>query len=103
MSTEVADLFRALILVLYGLTVGQILWIIRRYAKAAQRLLPRHITIVGVAYLLALSETAWQNAGRVGDPATLYIPTNLVVMALSLYAMDNMRRHLTRRYRASSP
>lgn len=92
------DLARMAILVMYGLTVGYICWIIRLYARRVGRLLPRHITLVGTAFLLAITEAAWQNATRVGGPPTWYLPYNFVVMAVSLYAMRNMHCHLYRRH-----
>lgn len=93
-SGEVSDVARVVIFVLFGLTCGQVAWIIRQYALHAKRLLPRHISTVGVVFLLTLGEAAVQNITRLGDPFTAYVPVNLFIMAASLAAMRNMRRHL---------
>ena len=72
---------------LYGYNIGQIMWIITRYGRVAGKALPRHIMVVGVAYLLALTQCAYQNVVRVGDSWTWYIPINAVIMLTSIYAM----------------
>lgn len=98
-QSNAADFVRFVIFVLYGLTIGHVAWIIRKYAKYTKRLLPRHITLVGVMFLVALTEVAWQNITRLGMPFTLYLPINLFIMAGSLISMRQMRTHLVRKYR----
>lgn len=99
MSENLAlDLLRLTIFVLYGATIGYVFWIIRLYAKRAGRLLPQHILTVGVMFLLALTESAYQNASRVGEDFSWYIPSNLLLMFGSLFAMRRMKQHLHRRH-----
>jgi hypothetical protein len=88
------DYVRFVIFVLYGLTVGHVAWIVKIHAKYARRLLPRHISVVGVAFLMALTEVVWQNARRVGEDYSHYVTINLIIMSFSLFAMRDMRRFL---------
>lgn len=94
-----SDLARILIFVLFGLSVGYTLWIIRLYYLGVGKLLPRHILSVGIVYILALVEAAWRNAVRVGEPADGWVAYNLVVMGGSYYALRLMTGHLKKRYR----
>lgn len=98
MSIFVTDLLRILVFVLFGLSVGYTLWIIRLYYRSVGRMLPRHILSVGIMFLLALVEAAWRNAERVGEPADGWLPYNLVVMSGSWYALRLMTNHLKKRY-----
>lgn len=94
MRTYWADYVRFLIFILYGLTIGHIAWIVRLYWGFGKSLLPRHILTVGTMFILVLTEVVWQNATRVGQPYTHYIPINLFLVSGSLYAMVNMRQHI---------
>lgn len=96
-DTLIFDLMRLVIFVLYGATLGQVLWIVRTYGTLTGRLLPRHILTVGIAMVLALTEVAYENASRVGDGFTWYIPVNTVIIGLSFYALNDMVKHLRRR------
>lgn len=93
-----SDLVRILVFVLFGLSVGYTLWIIRLYYQSIGRLLPRHILSVGIVYILALVESAWRSAIRVGEPADFWMLYHLVVMSGSYYALRLMTQHLKKRY-----
>lgn len=94
MDLYLPDLLRLAVFVMYGLTVGQVGWIVRSYSLYAGHALPQHIMAVGIVYIAALTECAWQNGVRLGQPFSGYIIANAFVMGGSLYAMQRMLDHI---------
>lgn len=91
-----------IVLLLFGLTLGETGWIVRVYFKIAAKtraLLPSHVFMVGLATLLLEVEAVWQIAIRFGDPVTWHSPFNLVAFSLLWISLITIRRHVTNKYR----
>ena len=98
-----ADALRVVILLLFGLSIGETLYIFRNYlmvAASTRRLLPIHIAGISVALLGLQAEAVWQNIERWGDPFTWYIPVNLVLFVLTYVSLVSVRVHVSRKGKA---
>jgi hypothetical protein len=90
-----------IVLLLFGLSLGETGWIVRIYFKIAastRALLPSHVFLVGLATLLLEVEAVWQIAIRFGDPFTWHTPFNLVAFSLLWVSLVTIRRHVTLRH-----
>lgn len=103
MTVEFADVLRVVILGLFGLTIGETLFIFRHYIRlipSTRRLLPVHIVSISLALLGLEAEAVWQNVERLGDPLTWYIPINLVLFLLTYCSLVSVRVHVSRKGKA---
>ncbi len=94
------DLVRIVILLLFGLAIGETLWIVRVYLKiirSTRRLLPIHVGTISLGVLGLEAEAAWQSVSRFGEPFTPYIAVNLFMFGLVYVALLLMRIHITRK------
>jgi hypothetical protein len=93
-----ADLLRYAVLVLFGLTVGETGFILKKYgriAKATRRLLPIHITGVTVGLLMLETYVAIKTIGYIGDPFSWLTPYNIVALSLIYASLVAVRKHVT--------
>lgn len=101
---NVADILRVIVLVLFGVSLGETAWIVRIYFRIAAKtraLLPIHVFLIGLATLLLEIEVAVVLvANRFGDPIAWYSPYNLVTFGLLWTALITIRRHVTHKHRS---
>ncbi len=97
---DIWDAFRAIIISLYGFSIGETALIARRYSlivKKTRRLLPWHVAAVSVGMLGLEAEAVWQNIEKVGQGFSWYVPVNLVLFSAVYFALISVRRHITRK------
>ncbi len=99
---DVADIMSMIVLILFGLSLGETGWIIRSYFKIASKtraLLPSHVFMVGFATLLLELEVAFALVfNRFGSPITWYEPYNLVAFGLLWVSLITIRQHVTHKH-----
>ncbi len=99
---DFADILRLIVLMLFGLSLGETGWIVRIYFKLAAKtraLLPTHVFLVGSATLLFEIEVATELiAIRFGDPITWYTPFSLAAFGLLWISLITIRRHVTHKH-----
>lgn len=98
-----ADILSLIVLVLFGLSLGETGWIVRVYFKIAantRALLPVHVVMVGLATLmLELEVITVFVANRFGTPLTWVEPFNLVAFGLLWISLITIRQHVTQKHR----
>lgn len=90
----VADVFRWITLVLGIGTFAATAAVLHVYLGAykvaphdRRGLVPKHVALISVAYLILVGEGLWQNVVRIGHPLTWYVPVNLVAFGIGLSAL----------------
>lgn len=89
------DLFRLFDLVMFAFIVGAATWVLITYYRSYKHaplgrrgLLPAHVALISLSYMIALSELAWENIKRLGHAYTNYVPINAIVFSTGLLALS---------------
>lgn len=93
-----ANILRTLVLLLYGLTLGETGFIFRKYfriAKATRRLLPIHIVGITTGLMMLETYVAIKTIGYFGDTFSWLTPYNIVALGLVYASLVAVRKHVT--------
>lgn len=93
-ASMLMDLGRMVVLFSAAVLAGLTLWVIKSYYAAYRRapsgrhgILPHHVWLIGISYIILAAEAAWQNVERLGHSGTGYIVVNLVAFVCGCYAL----------------
>ena len=95
------DFTRFAILVGWAGLIGYVGVIVVSYAQISRtaptrtaRLLPEHVTFIGLSYIMAVSTSAYESYVRLGEPWSAYLAVNATIVATGLVAFDRLWRRL---------
>lgn len=96
-----ANSLRVVVLILFGLTMGETALIFRKYLKVArriQRLLPVHVAVISLGLMMLEFYVAFTTATRgIGQPFSWLIIYNIVSFVLVYTALVIIRTHVNRK------
>lgn len=91
----------ALSALIFGITSAIIVLYYRVYRRRKEGgnegLLPKHVWMIGVSYLIVTFSAATNSIERLGDPPTIFAPLNITGFGVGVYALWLILKHLRRR------
>lgn len=105
-ALEAADVFRSVAVVLFTLAVAQTVAVVVYYHRVRRRLaahrngglLPLHVILVSLALLWFMLEAVVTNYQRITQPPTFWLGYNIVLLAVTDWALWLVLHYERRRF-----